>query len=269
MRPQRIGGSGAAVANSGGRSTTASFARRASQGRFMDVTCIIATKNAEKHLPEALQSIRAQPGVEVDVIVVDGASTDRTREIAQSYGARVAKEDGPGLSHAWNTGIRLAKAPLIGFLDSDDIWVADTLADRVRTLEAAAAAVSIGRVRHFLDQADPSPGGFKRILQAGIEQLAPIPGAMLVRRSVFDAVGGFDPEFALAADTDWLGRLIGANIAMTKFDRLVLLKRLHRGNLTGQLDRVHQELLAALRRKLVNDRRSGRSAPIPPRQGGA
>jgi len=269
MRPQRIGGSGAAVANSGGRSTTASFARRASQGRFMDVTCIIATKNAEKHLPEALQSIRAQPGVEVDVIVVDGASTDRTREIAQSYGARVAKEDGPGLSHAWNTGIRLAKAPLIGFLDSDDIWVADTLADRVRTLEAAAAAVSIGRVRHFLDQADPSPGGFKRILQAGIEQLAPIPGAMLVRRSVFDEIGAFDPRYVLAADVDWLGRLINAAVATMEFARLVLLKRLHSANLTGQIDLVHRDLLAALRQKLVNDRRTRASKVPPARQGGA
>lgn len=233
----------------------------------MDVTCIVATKNAERYLPEALHSIRAQPGVEVDVIVVDGASTDRTLEIAQSFGARVAKEDGPGLSHAWNTGIRLAKAPLIGFLDSDDIWVADTLADRVRALEAAAAAVSIGRVRHFLDQADPSPGGFKRILQADIEQLAPIPGAMLVRRSVFDEIGMFDPRYVLAADVDWLGRLINAEVATMEFARLVLLKRLHSTNLTVDVDLVHRDLLAALRQKLVNDRKMRASNVPPARQG--
>jgi glycosyltransferase involved in cell wall biosynthesis len=235
--------------------------------RLMDVTCIIATKNAARFLGAALESIAKQPGVDPDVVVVDGASTDSTREIARSFGARVVDEESAGLANAWNTGIRVAATPLIAFLDSDDLWVADTLARRIADLETSGAAVSFGRVRHFVDSGSQPPPEFARLLRSDAELLAPIPGTMLVYRAVFDEIGAFNPDFALAADVDWLGRMMRAEIATTKFDGLVLLKRLHGENLTSRPDRVHDELLAALRRKLQGSR--NRSAIVPSRQRGA
>lgn len=233
----------------------------------MDVTCIVATKNAARFLEAALQSIAAQPGIAVEVIVVDAASTDGSREIARSSGARLVDQEGKGLASAWNTGIRLAAAPIIAFLDSDDLWVADRLAARLAGLEASGASVSIGRVRHFVEGGGPPPAGFEHLFGEDAERPAPIPGAMLVRRPVFDEIGFFDPEFALAADADWLGRTIRAGVAATEFGSLVLLKRLHGANLTARTDLVRDELLAALRRKLAGDR--NRSTPVSPGEGRA
>jgi glycosyltransferase involved in cell wall biosynthesis len=228
----------------------------------MQVTCIVATKNAEKFLSASLNSIRAQPEVDVEIIVVDGGSTDRTREIASSFQVRMVDQEGAGLACAWNTGIKLASSSLIAFLDSDDLWAPETLAARVEDLRLSGAAVSVGRVRYFLDDDTIVSPGFTRGLLQERGGIAPIPGAMLIHSAVFSDIGLFDPAYALGADTDWLGRLVDAKINTRVFDQIVLHKRVHGKNLTRDIDRVQSELLLALRMKIARGRvnSSGRSA---------
>jgi glycosyltransferase involved in cell wall biosynthesis len=220
----------------------------------MEVTYIVATKNAERFVAASLGSIRAQSGVESEIIVVDGRSNDRTREIASSFDVRVVDQEGTGLANAWNTGIKLASSPLIAFLDSDDLLVPETLAARVEDLHLSGAAVSMGRVRYFLESGTVVAPGFTRALLQEAGQIAPIPGAMLVRSKIFASIGLFDAAYALGADTDWFGRLVDANISIRIFDRVVLHKRIHGENLTRNIDRVQSELLLALRVKIARGR---------------
>ena len=218
-----------------------------------DVTVIVAVKNGESFLGDSLESIRSQPNVTVELIVVDGKSTDRSRDIAAEFDARVIGEDAPGLAAAWNTGLGHATAPLIAFLDSDDRWLPSTLADRIQQLQRFPdAGFSVGRVQHFIEPgASIAVSKRERLLR---EQLAPIPGTMLFRKSVFERVGLFDPRFAVAADADWVARSVGQNIQYCEFDGLVLMKRLHSANLTAQVELTQSELLALLRRKIGRGR---------------
>src|SRR3989338_6213998 len=81
------------------------------------LTIIIPTKNEESYLPRLLESIRTQTLQPVEVIVSDAQSTDATREIAVSFGARVI-EGGP-ISFGRNAGASHAHTDFLLFLDAD------------------------------------------------------------------------------------------------------------------------------------------------------
>lgn len=221
-----------------------------------DVAVIVAVKNGGAFLAKALDSIRAQPGLSIDLVVVDGGSTDNSVAIAAQFGARVTSETVPGLANAWNAGLSYSTAPLVAFLDSDDVWVADTLRRRVDALGAAPqAGIGFGRVKHVVEPGAPLPPKAKREILLN-ETLSPIPGTMLIRREVFDRVGLFDGSYSIATDSDWIARTITAGILMCPFDSLVLIKRIHQGNLTGQVQLSQQELLSVLRRKISASHRN-------------
>ena len=218
------------------------------------VSVIVAVKNGAAFLADALKSVRGQPGPSIDLIVVDGGSTDGSRAIAAGFGARILREATPGLANAWNTGVTQSTAPLVAFLDSDDVWVADTLGQRIAALGAAPrAGIAFGRVKHVVDAGRQLPPGVKREILLN-ETSSPIPGTMLIRRDVFTRIGHFDPNYAIAADTDWIARATAAGIVMQPLDLLVLIKRLHQDNLTRQVDRAQQELLSVLRCKIAASR---------------
>jgi glycosyltransferase involved in cell wall biosynthesis len=87
------------------------------------VSVIMAIKNAERYLAAALDSISAQSYGSYEIIVVDGDSSDSCMRIAQSYPLTTCiPQNGTGLAHAWNVAIDASRAPLLTFLDSDDVW---------------------------------------------------------------------------------------------------------------------------------------------------
>lgn len=88
------------------------------------VSVVMAVRNGEEYLREAIDSILGQTMTDFEFIVVDDGSTDRTAEILESYDdsrLRVLTQIGRGLAPSLNAGIRQARAPLIARMDADDI----------------------------------------------------------------------------------------------------------------------------------------------------
>ena len=84
---------------------------------------IVTSYNYDRFLPEAIESALAQTCTRTEVIVVDDGSTDNSREVIDRYGDRILpllKENG-GQGSAFNAGFRASRAPVVLFLDSDDI----------------------------------------------------------------------------------------------------------------------------------------------------
>lgn len=213
----------------------------------------MAVKNGEPFVANALASITHQTVPPLEVLVIDGNSVDQTREIALRGGASVLSQNGSGLADAWNHGISLAKGDLIAFLDSDDEWTPNSLAARYTDLLQSDADITCGRVQHITISPDMQrhPPVRRAML---VSHMVAIPGTMLVRRHVFDEVGGFDTSFAIAADADWLARAIAAKIKISEVNETVLLKRLHKNNLTRDGEKTRSELLIAMRRKIASAR---------------
>lgn len=95
------------------------------------VTIVMTTYNAEKHIDESLKSALAQDIIDIEIVCVDGHSTDNTVNIIHEYEKKDARirliyQDRAGIGAAKNCGIENAKGEYITFLDADDFYVDKT-----------------------------------------------------------------------------------------------------------------------------------------------
>jgi glycosyltransferase involved in cell wall biosynthesis len=199
---------------------------------------VIPAYNRADMIPRAIASVKRQrPEPPAEVIVVDDCSTDDTAEVASQLGARVVQhERNLGESAARNSGIAAASWPWIALLDSDDEWLEDHLAtlwplrdDHVLVGGATLWQSSSSSCHGF--------GGVLRETRVSPASLV-FPenflscDAVLVRKDVCEAVGGFNPDIRYAADMDMWIRVLerGSAIAVP---HVVAIWHLHPGQLTS------------------------------------
>jgi glycosyltransferase involved in cell wall biosynthesis len=199
----------------------------------MKISVVMATLDADKFLRSALDSIASQSRSVDELVIADGGSTDQTLQIAQAYPfARIVTQSGKGLPDAWNCALAYCKGDALAFLDSDDMWTADKIERQVHVLEQNQAMDAVvGHVQYFLEDGTTCPRNFKPELLNGTH-LAPMPGALLIRRSAFDKIGLFDTRFPIACDIDWFSRLRDLNIQIATLPNLLIRKRVHQSNLS-------------------------------------
>jgi len=193
----------------------------------------MATLNAGRYLQQALESIAQQTRAVHETILVDGGSTDNTREIAAAYPfVKIIEQSGKGLPGAWNCGIAKASGELIAFLDSDDQWAREKTERQLAAFEFDPELEAIiGHVRFFLEDGNKCPSHFKPELLKGTHA-APMPGALLIKRPALDRIGLFDTRFPVACDIDWFARLRDLKIKTRALPDVLINKRVHQQNLS-------------------------------------
>jgi glycosyltransferase involved in cell wall biosynthesis len=193
------------------------------------VSVIVPAYNAARYLAEALESVLRQTWPPLEVIVVDDGSTDGSDEVAARYGPRVAVHRQPhrGVGAARNLGARLAAAPLLAFLDADDVWALDKLDRQCALLRSRPELACVfGQARQFLSP-DLEPAARARIQGDGTVRPAPLPSAMLIRREAFFAVGPFAEALTLGEPLEWYVRAVDAGLPMAMPPAIVVHRRLH------------------------------------------
>lgn len=188
---------------------------RASQRPLVSV--IIPTYNRAEYLPQAIGSVLEQSYPNIELIVVDDASTDRTPSLLQNYGNAIttvhnSTRKGPGASR--NRGIRRSTGSLIGFLDSDDKWAPDKLRVQLSKLHSSTHSklgLIGGGVQPIDEEGDPIGDPTFGPAEPTYEQVctgSPFPGGTsnaLIPRYVIEEVGGFDPSLPRNQDRDlWI-----------------------------------------------------------------
>jgi glycosyltransferase involved in cell wall biosynthesis len=213
------------------------------------VSVIVAVRNGERYLADALQSIFAQDYHPFEVIVVDGQSTDNTAAIAKSFqSVRYLSQMGQGIADAYNTGIDAAQGDFIAFLSHDDLWTPNKLSVQMDFMLChPEIQYTIAKAKFFLEKGHSIPPTFKSELLKG-EHVARIMETLVVRKTLFDQIGKFDPELTVAEDVDWYARTNDHNVQMSIIPTVLLYKRVHNTNIS--LNTSNQYLLKALRRSI-------------------
>jgi len=105
------------------------------------VSVIMKSYNHEKFIAECIESVLGQDFGDFELIIVDDASTDGSRQIIDSYAAKdhriqvIFHEVNKGISNTVNDGIDAARGQFVAQIDSDDVWVADKLTKQLAVLE--------------------------------------------------------------------------------------------------------------------------------------
>lgn len=212
------------------------------------VSVVIPVYNGERFLAEALTSVFVQTYRPIEVIVVDDGSTDRSAEIAASFGeVTLVRQLNSGVSTARNTGIARAQGEFLAFLDADDIWLERKIELQVRYLgDHPEFAYAISHYSNFIHRGVPAPPWF-RPDRLDAPELGYVPSSWLVRRSTLDAVGPFNPDYRNAEDMDWIARAKDMGLLAGVLPDVLVAKRIHDANLTGDLKEGQATMMKAFR----------------------
>jgi glycosyltransferase involved in cell wall biosynthesis len=182
------------------------------------VSVVIPAYNAGAFLRDAVESVLAQHEWDCEVIVVDDGSTDDTAAVAQTFEqVRLLRRPNGGIGAARNTGVQQASAPLLAFLDADDIWPPGRLSSLAEGLGDADAvfgqAVEFGEGR---PETAPQP--------------ALLASTMLIRREAQEGVGPFKEDVKVGEFVDWWARAEELGLRWTQVPAVVLRRRIHTSN---------------------------------------
>lgn len=183
----------------------------------MRITIITVCYNRKKTIEKAMNSVLNQNYADIEYILIDGNSTDGTKEIIQSYQDRLSafiSEPDKGMYDAINKGIKLATGDVIGLMHSDDEFYDDTaisqIVDRFKADSSIEGVYGNGiyvsndaeerlirnRVCGFFSQSKVSSGWL------------PLHPTVYLRKSVIDKYGAYDLNFKIASDTEFLLRYL-------------------------------------------------------------
>jgi glycosyltransferase involved in cell wall biosynthesis len=206
------------------------------------VSVIIPTYNRGWVLSEAIDSVLAQDYQDYELFVVDDGSTDNTREILDAYEQDiiVLRQANQGVSAARNRGIAQADGQLVAFLDSDDLWLPRKLSRQVDFFKLNPAAVINqteetwirNGVRVNPKDRHRKPSGM--IFEPSLGLCLVSPSAVMIKKTLFDAVGVFDESLPACEDYDlWLR--ISCRYPVHLIDTPLIIKR---GGHEDQLSRA-------------------------------
>jgi glycosyltransferase involved in cell wall biosynthesis len=197
---------------------------------------VIPYYNGARFVDEAVASVVAQTWPAVEVILVDdGSRPEEARALEKHRSvATICRQDHQGVSAARNTGVAASHSEWIAFLDYDDYWETnrlEVLANYIRHHPECGVLHNAVRIH------DSSRIHRKRSLRPedfllDAEQPCPVmPSAAVVRRDVYERIGGMDPALPMAEDFDfflraaWLGPIHYVDEPLT-------IRRLHDANIS-------------------------------------
>lgn len=178
-----------------------------------DVSVVMAVKDGEKFLEKSVLSILNQTLRNLELIVIDDGSMDRTPEILDRFGdarMKVVTQPNRGLAAALNRGVSLARSSLVARMDADDIATPERLERERDMLESNPAIGLVGSATIVIDESGNEvrqwapPTSDREIRSALIRANQFAHSSVMFRKSVFDSVGGYlDMPFSQDYDL-WL-----------------------------------------------------------------
>jgi glycosyltransferase involved in cell wall biosynthesis len=216
----------------------------------MLVSIITPCYNSEKTIEKTLQCIENQTYKNIEYIIIDGASTDRTLDIINSHKAKLdgklklVSEKDNGIYDAMNKGISMAKGQLIGIVNSDDWYEGDTVEQVVKAFGKHKYEVVYGMQRNYLGDKEKAVFIYHHDFLP--QQMITHP-TCFVTKDTYKDFGVFDTKYRSAADYDLMLRLWeSGKVNFTPIMRILSNFRL--GGMSGSQTGVRENAVIRYRR---------------------
>jgi glycosyltransferase involved in cell wall biosynthesis len=225
----------------------------------MKISIITISYNSIKTISNTIKSVINQKYENIEYLAVDGGSTDGTVQVLNEYSKSIFKivsERDSGIYDAMNKGINLATGEIVGFLNSDDFYINNNILTRVANvfmedplLDGCYAdllytdKLDTSRIVRYYKSKKFVPGAFAK-------GWCPPHPTFFLRRSIFERFGYFNLNYSIAADVEFMMRLLEIkNIRVRYVPELWVKMRM--GGVTNRnlknLWNQNQEVLRALR----------------------
>ena len=229
------------------------------------VSVLLASRNGQRFLPEALQGISAQTYPAIETILVDDGSEDGTAAILERFAAehprtRVLRAPGIGLAAALAIAAREANGDYFARHDDDDRSHPERIERQVSYLEAHPGVGVLGTAANTIDTEGRrigiypvplSPEAIRRTLRRAVPFAH---GSVMMRRSAYEAAGGYRGAFRASQDYDlWLR--VPADAGLANLPEPLYEWRLHPSGVFSRT-RLDQMFFAAVARTFADERRA-------------
>jgi glycosyltransferase involved in cell wall biosynthesis len=223
----------------------------------MKLSLVTASFNSASTIEDTFKSVEAQDLPDLEYILIDGGSTDGTPTIAERYATLISKmvsEPDDGIYDAMNKGIRMASGEVVGLINSDDMLAAPDVLRKVASAFKSEGVDLVYGDLVYVDADDASK--VKRVWTSGNFSRGrlsrgwyPAHPTVYVRRSVYERFGLFDLDFPLAADGEFLFRVLSQGIRVHYIPETMV--RMRAGGATGQtssLWRQNREIIFGMKK---------------------
>ncbi len=206
------------------------------------ISVIIPTYNSDTYICEAIDSVLHQTYLDYEIIVIDDGSTDNTRTIINNNYplVRYFYVENNGVSAARNLGISKAQGELIAFLDADDKWLPEKLEKQAALFKTDETLGLVFTENYFFNEqgiSEFSANKKSRLMQGDIVRNIflnsyVVTSTVMVRKCVFNQVGLFEEELAVAEDDNMWMR-IGIKYGIALLDERLVHYRITAGSLSS------------------------------------
>jgi glycosyltransferase involved in cell wall biosynthesis len=191
---------------------------------IVPLTVVIPTRNGEHTVANAISSVCASL-CDLEVIVIDDGSTDRTRAVVAELSDRrvsIVSQPNGGRSAARNAGLRMAGGEFVVFLDDDDVLSGGTI-ERVVEAIASNPNVLVVRFHAVYRSTDDGLDGLVVRSSQSIVDSPTLAGSFAIRRALLGELDGYDTRLDYSENTDLLFRIDDALAARRASDGVVVL----------------------------------------------
>ncbi len=200
------------------------------------VSIITVCFNSESTIKDTINSVLNQTYPNIEYILIDGDSNDKTLSIIKSYEQKFndkkirykwISEPDIGIYDAMNKGISIADGEIIGILNSDDWYDNDAVLEVVKTFENKTFSIVSGERRKVKFNKMPYGIHFnKKDIKKFIHKEMPVNHpATFVHKTVYNKVGLFDIHYKLSADYDFIYRAYRAEVVFLFTDKILVNMR--------------------------------------------
>ena len=199
----------------------------------MKISLITVCFNSEATIEETLKSVLLQKYDNYEYLIIDGKSKDNTLDIVKSYEKKFKgklkyiSEKDKGLYDAMNKGIKMARGDIIGILNSDDILSNNKVFDKIASTFKKTKCDGTYSNLYIMDYETMSKIERAFISKKGNYKLGWYPPhpTLYLKKEVYDKIGNYNQDYRIAADYDFMLRIMKNNINLEYIDDVLVHMR--------------------------------------------